>query len=70
MTEWIDSAKELPPYDGDYEVSGFVDNFYDKTIMQYDGIGFFHIYAYYEPKYWRYIPSLRKRYGKNGDQND
>ena len=63
---WILIEEELPPKDGIYEVTCYPGDLdpYDKTCMQYDGIGFSYISAYRNPKAWRFIVEKQKRYGK------
>jgi hypothetical protein len=61
---WIDSNKELPPCDGNYQVSNFSATMHDWSISYYDGIGFIYENAYRNPKFWRKLDDLKKRYGK------
>lgn len=75
MSDWIETAKELPNCDGTYWVANNIkiDTAEDREKYQcepayYDGIGF--ILAYYSPKvyrpvqYWRSYEPVEKRYGK------
>ncbi len=63
--EWIDVTKELPPSDGNYEVTNFKENPFDIGGAYYDGIGFCkESGAYCEPKYWKKTEISEKRYGK------
>ena len=62
--DWIDTDKELPPCDGEYEVTNDIKTLMDLSVMNYDGIGFFYLYGYYPVKYWRHRKKPEKKYGK------
>ena len=68
--KWIESAKELPPCDGSYEITNNPTLDEDWTqripisICWYDGLGFSYGGVYREPKYWRKWEPREKRYGK------
>lgn len=64
MSQWIESQKELPPCDGTYQVTNHTDSLYDLRIFAYDGYGFTFDGIYREPKFWRKITELHKKYGK------
>ena len=64
---WIDSAKELPPCNGQYQVTNNIDKKYTSIIgmCEYDGYGFCYLGIYKEPLYWRHLgPQLEKINGK------
>ena len=64
MSEWIKSEDELPPCDGKYLVTNSLEKFDDVMCLQYDGIGFKFEHSYRDPMYWREIPVMKKKYGK------
>ena len=74
---WIESAKELPAEDGEYEISNYCthsnfsinnactsDYFISEVIAYYDGYGFKINTCYRNPKYWRSFRHTEKKYGK------
>ncbi len=63
MSDWIDVEKELPPCDGNYEVTNNPESLQQQECLSYDGIGFFYLEAYRPVKYWRPLTKIEKRYG-------
>jgi hypothetical protein len=61
---WIECAKELPPFDGIYNISNDNINQSLGISVRYDGYGFIFNDIYRDPKYWRYIDQSKKKYGK------
>lgn len=64
MSEWIDVEKELPPYDGLYEITNNSNSLMAEGCLLYDGIGFLLVNAYRPVKFWRHRIPLVKKYGK------
>ncbi len=70
MSEWIKCEEELPPTDGNYAVTNFPNDSWDEGTAYYDGIGFIYLGCYRHPKYWRNIIILKKKYGKQKEDNE
>jgi len=64
MREWIDVKEELPLVDGSYEVTNHPEKPFDLGVCEYNGLGFIADRIYRNPKYWRYMHNLEKKYGK------
>lgn len=78
QSEWKESAIELPPMDGSYEVTNNLATYeewcngnipifpyYDViSHAHYDGYGFLYCGVYREPLYWREYKPREKIYGK------
>lgn len=70
ISEWIKVEDELPPEDGNYEVSNdpeMESNWWSRhnvDIVYYDGYGFQCGGVYRSPYYWRKITRSEKKYGK------
>lgn len=62
--KWIDVNEELPPVDGSYEVTNHPEKPFDLGVCEYDGLGFIADRIYRNPRYWRNIHNLDKKYGK------
>jgi hypothetical protein len=62
--KWMNVNEELPIVDGFYEVTNNPERPIDLCVCEYDGVGFIYDRIYRNPKYWRYIKNLEKKYGK------
>ena len=62
--KWIDVNEELPLVDGSYEVTNHPEKPFDLGVCEYNGLGFIADRIYRNPKYWRYMHNLEKKYGK------
>ena len=68
MTDWIETAKELPPCDGWYEIKphSFLERFDVPSNAYYDGYFFRNMNTLerlYTPSVWRHCEQPKKRYG-------
>lgn len=61
---WRDVTKELPPCDGQYQVTSKPADPWDMGIARYDGYGFLDDQVYKSPTHWRYYKKPEKKYGK------
>ena len=70
MSEWIETAKELPPCNGWYKLSNSPElNFVVPAIAYYDGVGFVVQSIYMPYLYWTDYKDIPKNYGKKDDQS-
>ncbi len=65
---WIKCSEELPPCDGEYEITYELNEDKFNYICLYDGVGFYFKWEnqemYLSPYCWRFAKPKEKRYGK------